>query len=63
MQMSVQSTAIPLEANHKHSYHSALHYYVTLLFPTVMGAFQRQDDSVIVAYRKRPADSEVRPSI
>ncbi len=45
------------------SYHSALHYYVTLLFPTVMGAFQSQDDSVIAAYRKRPADSQVKPSI
>lgn len=61
--VSVQSTAIPLEANHKHSHYSALHYHVTLLFPTVTGAFQRQDCSVIVTYRERPADSEVKQSI
>lgn len=60
---SVQSTAIPFEANHKYSYHSALHYHVTLLFPTVTGAFQRQDCSVIVTYRDRPEDSEVKQSI
>lgn len=60
--VSVQSTTIPLEANHKHSHYSALHH-ITLLFPTVTGAFQRQDCSVIVTYRERPADSEVKQSI
>lgn len=60
--VSVQSSAIPLEANHKHSHYSALHH-ITLLFPTVTGAFQRQDCSVIVTYRERPADSEVKQSI
>jgi len=61
--VSVQSTAIPLEANHKHSHYSALRYHITLLFPTVTGAFQRQDCSVIATYRERPADSEVKQSI